>query len=303
LKENPGYTDLLVSRLAAKQLIEAERGQDNSERAAANDAAWFILLLLPFALLLFRKNLIWVLLLGLLLPHEHELQASESAGFWNHPERLAFEAYQRGDYQTAQALAASRQLRAAAYYRSGQYQQALDLYAEGSSAGSSYNRGNALAQLGRLAEAVIAYQEALLLNPELSLAKYNKRLLELFLQQQSAAEKLSADSSGSENASEDQSPDSTEARIGVAGAETNPGDTPELGPGLGASMQIGQVDPFERFDGREQESERFVLRAQADAEALDQQFIEQWINSLPETSTDLFRRKFLRDYRRQKQLR
>jgi hypothetical protein len=87
----------------------------------------------------------------------------------------------------------------------------------------------------------------------------------------------------------------------VGQGETNPGDDPELGPGLGASNQSGQVDPVERFDGLEQDPGRFDLRAQSGARLPDPEFIERWLNSLPESSTDLFRRKFLRDYQRQQQ--
>jgi len=70
---------------------------------------------------------------------------------------------------------------------------------------------------------------------------------------------------------------------------------------LGASIQPGgQVDPFERFDGQEEALQRFDLRAQTGEQPLDPEFLERWIRSLPETSTDLFRRKFLRDAQRQK---
>jgi len=65
-------------------------------------------------------------------------------------------------------------------------------------------------------------------------------------------------------------------------------------------MQSTQVDPFESFDGLEQQLERFDIRAQGDDQLPDPEFIERWIKTLPETSTDLYRRKFLRDYQRQK---
>ena len=96
-----GIDDLLMSRLSANQLIESDQAADSSARAAANDGAWLVLLMLPFALLLFRKNLIWMILLGLIVPGDRELHAKEWKLFLNHPEQLAFEAYQRGDFQTS----------------------------------------------------------------------------------------------------------------------------------------------------------------------------------------------------------
>jgi len=303
LMESSAYADLLISRLGANQLIESKQvTDDKSKRAAANGGIWIVWLMLPFALLLFRKNLIWMILLSVLVPNDGELHASERNSIWVHPEQLAFEAYQQGDFQTCYELSSNPALRAAAYYRSGHYQQALKLYAEDQSALSAYNRGNTLAQQHQFDEAILAYQQALILNAELEPARYNKRLLELYLEQQSENEDGQAnDSAEGESADNTQDLSSAETRIGItAQLQTNPADDFQLGPSLGASSQSGQVDPFEQFDGLEQELDRFVLMAENDDQLPQTEFIERWIKTLPETSTDLYRRKFLRDYQRQK---
>lgn len=296
------YTNPMISRLAAGELIQSENKNGDSQRAAANDGAWLVLLILPFALLLFRKNLIWMMLLALLLPSDRELYAGEWDSFWNHPEKLAFDAYLQGDYQSATELSTNPQLRASAFYRSGQFQLAIEFFNDEISADSMYNRGNALARQKMFPEAVAAYQQALKLNPDLDVARYNKRMLELFLEQQLETENQSSDGAdGVGPSAENPEQVDGEARIGVIGEDqTNPADDPQPGPGVGASMQSGQVDPLERFNGQEQEMERFILRVQGDQQLPDREFIERWISSLPETSTDLFRRKFLRDFQRQK---
>ena len=293
--------ELLMARLSANQLIESDQADDSSDRAAANDGAWLVLLMLPFALLLFRKNLIWMVLLGVLFPGDRELYAKEWNLFWNHPEQLAFEAYQQGDFQTSYELSTDPLLQGSAYYRSGQYLQALEMYGKDESAQSIYNLGNTLAQQHQFPEAVLAYQKALDLNPQLGQARYNKRLLELYLEQQNETVKgQSSETDDSESPGDADLPDA-KARIGAAGQElTNPADDQQSGPGLGASMQIGQADPFERFDGLEQEMKRLALQAQDAGQLPDAKIVERWINALPETSTDLFRRKFLRDFQRQK---
>ena len=289
---------LLISRLGASELVEAERNADSSQRAAANDGAWIVWLALPFALVLFRKNLLWMILLGVLIPGERELHAKEWDSFWQHREKLAYEYYLRGDYQSSLALSRDPRLQGAAYYRDGQYQQALEYFGVGDSAGSLYNLGNTLARQNRLSEAIIAYQKALDLEPGFEPARYNKRLIELYLEQQADSGGAQYDGSDGENSSADFS-NSTETRIGVTETMTNPADDPQIGPGLGASLQPGTVDPFERFDGQEEALERFVLRAQQGEQPADPEFMERWIRSLPETSTDLFRRIFLRDAQRQ----
>ena len=295
-----GVDDLLMSRLNANQLIESERTDAGADRAAANDGAWLVLLMLPFALLLFRRNLIWMLLLGVLVPGDDELHAKEWDLFWNHPEQLAFEAYQQGDFQTSFELSTNPLLQGSAYYRSGLYQQAVEMYSKDESAQSIYNLGNTFAQQHQFAEAVLAYQKALELNPQLGAARYNKRLIELYLEQQYETVNAQSSETDASDASGDADLPNADARIGVAGqVSTNPADDPQSGPGLGASMQSGQVDPFERFDGLEQEMERFAL-PQDGGQLADTEQIERWISSLPETSTGLFRRKFLRDFQRQK---
>jgi len=164
-----------------------------------------------------------------------------------------------------------------------------------------HNLGNALVQQNRLNEAIIAYQKALALDSALESARYNIRLVELYLEQQAETSgEQHSDSDRDESSIEPLGQADTETRIGVAETSTNPAEDPQLGPGLGASMQPGQVDPFERFDGQEEALQRFVLRAAEGEQAPDAKLMERWIKSLPETSTDLLRRIFLRDAQRQK---
>jgi Ca-activated chloride channel family protein len=292
--------ELLLSRLGAAELIEAQGNGDGSQRAAANDGAWIVWFALPFALLLFRKNLLWMILLAVLVPSQRELYASEWDSFWQHPEKLAYESYLQGDYQSSLALSSSPRLRGAAHYRNGQYQQALEFFSADDSAASLYNLGNTLAQQNRLADAVSAYQQALARDPGLQVARHNKRLVELYLEQQAESDGNRLGDDGDESSKEHSKQSDTETRIGVAETSRNPADDPELGPGLGASRQAGQVDPLERFDGQEEALQRFVLGAQDDAQIPDPELMERWIKSLPETSTDLFRRIFLRDAQRQR---
>jgi len=158
------------------------------------------------------------------MPLDGELYASERDSIWNHPEQLAFEAYQQGDYQLSYELSSNPALQAAAYYRNGQYQQALELYGEDNSAQSLYNRGNALAQQQQFPEAILAYQQALTLNPELASARYNKRLLELYLEQQ-IENGLANDSAAGDSADDALDPTDTETRIGISEqSQTNPAE-------------------------------------------------------------------------------
>jgi len=297
-----GYNpDLISSRIEASELVEAQRDVESSEREAADDGVWLIWLMLPLALLLFRRNLLWMLLVILLLPIEQETFASEISDFWTHPQKIALDAYRQGDYATASGLSISPMLRGAIHYRRGQFQQALQQFKAVDSAGGRYNYANTLVRLQRYGDAIASYRQALELDPKLSDARYNLRLLELFLSQQadSGAEE---DGAGDADDPVDDSAanEPLEVRIGIATElQRNPADEQQLGPGSGAAQQSGQVDPLERFDDEDLAQQRFILRAQGIEQPLQQEFIERWINSLPETSSELYRRKFLRDFRRQ----
>ena len=302
LSEATAYNELLGSRIQADNLVEASKGSKDEDREAANDGIWLVWMMLPFALLLFRRNLIWAILITLMLPLDDGLLAAEADSIWQHREHLAFAAFQQGDFERSAEWSGNALLKGSSYYRSGDYEKAVQQFSLNASAQSHYNRGNSLTQLNRLPEAIAAYTEALALEPGLNAARYNKRLLELYLAQQRENENEQSVESDSGSGDFDQLEQSAaENRPGVIGQEyNNPGDEQQLESGFGAALQSGQIDPFEQFDGREQQIERFSLgqsidRAQAEI------LLQNWIRNLPAASSELFRRKFLRDFQRQRQ--
>jgi Ca-activated chloride channel family protein len=305
--------DLLSSRLGASALAESQHGADQTSREASDDGAWLVWWMLPLVLILFRKNMVFVLLIALLLQGEQESYAADDSltgnqpgrgfEFWTHQEKTAFDAYHRGDFDTTHAISESPMLLGASYYRNHQFQQALTQFSENDSAASIYNRANTLVQLQRYPEAIVAFQQAFNLDPQLINAAYNRRLVEIFVEQQatSASNDQQAAITG-EGMEETIDPDALEMRIGIATEmQGNPADDQQPGSGSGENQEAGQVDPLEHFDGEDLDEERFALRAQGPGQELEMEFIERWISSLPETSNELYRRKFLRDFRRQQQ--
>jgi len=302
LEQATDYSELLGSRIRANNLLEATNGGADENREAANDGIWLVWIILPFALLLFRKNLLWIILVAVILPLEENAYATERDSIWQHREQRAFEAYRQGEFERSAELSRDALLQGSAHYRNGDYRQALENYRRDDSAAAHYNRGNSLARLNRLDEAIAAYSEALARAPGLTAARYNKRLLELYLarqQKNDGNQSADADDSAGDNVQPEQA--ANDSRPGVIGEEfNNPADQQRQLPGLGASQQYGTLDPFEQFDARERQLERLALdegidRAQAEV------LLETWIENLPAVSSDLFRRKFSRDYQRQRQ--
>lgn len=145
---------------------------------------WLLLPVLAWAALRFRKGLLtWAGLL-LLLPLPQESQALDWHSLWHTPDQQGSQAFEQQQYQQAAGEFANPQWRAAAQYRAGAYQQAAETLKDEHTADGDYNRGNALAQAGRLQEAVDAYNRALAQQPDHQDAQFNKTLVEKKLKEQ-----------------------------------------------------------------------------------------------------------------------
>ena len=70
-----------------------------------------------------------------------------------------------------------------AYYRAGNYDYAEQVFAQFNTPITNFNRGNALAQMGKYPEAINAYNQVLQQQPSFTDAKCNKELLEKLLKQ------------------------------------------------------------------------------------------------------------------------
>ncbi|MGD2172680.1 MAG: VWA domain-containing protein [Gammaproteobacteria bacterium] len=296
---SPG-DELLGSRIKAGILATAEPDTGEGDAVAVDDGYWLVWLMLPFALLLFRRNLIWMLLVAILLPGVDSVRAAEPDSLWQNREAAAFQAFRQGDFERAGELSKDPSLRGAAYYRRGKYEQALESYSLGDSASAFYNRGNTLVQLNRLEDAVSAYTRALELDPALAAARYNRQLVQLFLETEEKSPQQESDDSADDSGTfEPIQQSGSESLSGIPGQQsTNPGNEQQLGPGLGASRQSGMIDPFEEYtDGEQRPADPALLEYLNQPQA--QRKVESWISELPVSSSDLFKRKFMRDYQRQ----
>jgi Ca-activated chloride channel family protein len=184
----------------AQQENSVQRGFDQWE-----DLGFFFLALaLPLCLLAYRQGGLLILALAVLPDNS---QAFELVDLWKTKDQQAQEAATSGDYDAAAGLFESPRHKADALYRAGKFEQAAELYSQFDNAEGHYNRGNALARSQQIEEAIEAYEQALALDPQNSLAAENKALLESMLDQQQSGD--SSDDS-SENSSDSSSEDSSD---------------------------------------------------------------------------------------------
>ncbi|MEM7564320.1 MAG: VWA domain-containing protein [Pseudomonadota bacterium] len=301
IKEATIPASFFASQLQIKEGQSKEsRREEGVEQIPVNDGIWIVWLLIPFSLLLFRRNLLWILMLVLMLPDHNGLYAAETENVWQHSEKRAYQAYQNQDYSRAAELSENPMLVGAAHYRAGNFDQAIRIFKSIDTAESFFNQGNAYAQLGQFPEAIQAFDHALERSPAYLDAAFNRELIAIYLRQQNSNEEASSDGEEASLNSEDSEQSSAQAQLGSMGTEqSNPADEQQPGSGIGASSQLSLLEDSERFSGREEQTETIPGGLRPDEVLPDKSLIEGWIRSLPQASSELFRRKFLRDYERQ----
>ena len=161
---------------------------------------WLVFLLLPVALLSFRRGFILMLVLVPLLgAAPQSAYAFEWNDLWLTKDQQAARNLQAGDAKAAAQEFKSPDWKAAAQYRASDYAAAAESYAKSDTAEAHYNRGNALAKAGKLEDAIKAYDEALKRNADLADAKKNRDLVEQLLKQQKQQNKDNKNSDNKNN--------------------------------------------------------------------------------------------------------
>jgi Ca-activated chloride channel family protein len=168
---------MTIGAPAATQSASANKEQANLWR---DGGAWLLIPLLPLAALAFRRGWVCVLALAFVVP---QTRAAALDSLWLRPDQRALHALQDGDYARAQELAHDPQLRGAAAYRKGDYATAAKEFAQGQSALSQYDLGNALAKSGKYDEAIAAYDRVLQRDPRSADARANKKAVQEWLKQ------------------------------------------------------------------------------------------------------------------------
>ena len=191
----------LQSLLGSGQRSQVDAG---AARADATARAWqeqgplLALLLLPIALLGFRRNWLFgamIVLAGFMAPPRPAM-ASTWDDLWQRPEQQAAQALAHGDYARAATLAHDADRRGSAEYKRGDFQKALDNFSHATGPDASYNRGNALAKLQHYPEAIAAYDQALKARPDDADAKANKAAVEALLKKQQQQQQQQPSQSG-----------------------------------------------------------------------------------------------------------
>lgn len=170
-----------ISNKENNQQKESTNTGDQWEEAGP----YLILILLPFVLLYFRRGrlLAFLPLCLLLTPSEHA-SANVWDSLWKTNNQQAQNKFEQKQYKEAAEQFKNPLWQGSAHYKAGNYEEALKSFDKSNTADALYNKGNALAKLNKLDEAIESYNKALKKNPNLESAKANKQLIEQLQKQQ-----------------------------------------------------------------------------------------------------------------------
>ncbi|HEU4663756.1 MAG TPA: VWA domain-containing protein [Dokdonella sp.] len=175
----------LDTLLASTVDVDTGAGRTDGEAQSArwrDRGPWLLLALLPLALASFRRG--WLMMIAFVAfaptPRAH---AASLRDLWQRADQQTAAALAAGDAKQAAELAPTPEWRGGAAYRGGDFAAAESAYAHAAGADGAYNRGNALAKLGRYEEAIAAYDEALGLEPGMADALANRKAVEDFMRQ------------------------------------------------------------------------------------------------------------------------
>lgn len=181
----------LQALLPTNDINQLFSGQSSSDREFDQwyDAGyWLVWLLLPTALLGFRRG--WLVLIMIaLLPVPQDAMALGWNDLWQTPDQQGQKALQEGNPELAASLFDDPAWKAEALYQNQQFDESASTLSfpddQAMEPILDYNRGNALARAGKLQEAIDAYDLALSQQPDMEDARFNRDLVEQLLQQQS----------------------------------------------------------------------------------------------------------------------
>ncbi len=263
---------------------------------------WLALLLIPVALGAFRRGYILCLLL---LPLAQPSEAQALRDYFLNRDQRGAELLAEDQAEAAASTFSNPDWAAAAHYRAGNYEQALEHYRQQDSADGWYNHGNSLARSGDLEQAIAAYDKALEQAPDMEDAAFNKALLEQLLQQQEQQQSQQGEQDQQDQQDQQNQQDQQQSQQTDSGDSSEQQQQPQQGD-QGEPEEQQQQTPEERQqqqsesqqaqanDSEQQEGDPQQQAASPrDADELEREMAnEQWLRRIPDDPSGLLRRKF-----------
>ena len=260
---------------------------------------YLILILLPLAIVGFRRGWLWGLAVVILMPVDQAGAADFWTDLWQTPDQQGASALELDAPASAAALFEDPAWRATAHYRNQDFKAAAEDFAASGGIENHYNRGNALARAGDLNGALAAFDQVLSSDPEHEDAAFNKALIERLLDQQSQEQDASdQDENGEQKPQEggqgEQEQDASEQDPSQDAQNQQEGDTEDDPQDSEAAREQPESDQSQ--EEAAETSEQAVQEADEALDPEEAQALEQWLKRVPDDPGGLLRRKFERQF-------
>lgn len=337
------YSDNDVDNLMRVQdgLLNQEIRETDREFDTWDDAGyWLVIIMLPFAALGYRRGWLGAWLPASALPTALLITVTGLAptnahaafwdDFWNTPDQQGMQAFDDKKYDRAAKQFENSQWKGSAHYRNRDFAAAEQEFSKLDTPSSHYNRGNALAQQQKYAEAIAAYEQALKQKPEFDAAQANLELVTKLLenqtnppppdQQQQEQDQQENQDQNSDNGNpesgngdpdqnsdnndnqDDGSSDNNSAEsdnTDQSNASSEQSDPDQSNPDQPNDQesepqnQSGQANAQpDQNEATEQENAQMAQANESDLSPEDQQALQQWLERVPDEPGGLLRRKF-----------
>ena len=193
--------DYVLPSVDGVQVSTATRSTQRTTNLWREEGPWLVVVLLAVVLPAFRRGWLGVMLAFMLLPQTSQAFSWENV--WERSDQQAMKALEQKDPKKAANLFEQPDWKGIAHYRAGDYEQAEQAFSKMDSPDAHYNRGNALAKLGKYPEAMASYQAALTQQPDHGDAQYNLDILKKLLEDQQSQPSQGNKSQSSKGSSED----------------------------------------------------------------------------------------------------
>jgi len=235
-----------------------------------NDGIWLLLPLIPLFLLLFRRGYLLSLLGLVLIAQPQPVHAFEWTDFWLNDNQRAKQLFEQKDFVAAEKQFNNHHWQAIAAYQQGAYQRVQQLWGEANTAEDWYNKGTLFAKMGQLKEAVSALELALKKRPNHQDAKYNLKIIQDHLLTQMVA----------------------------VFDEEKPQPVKKTAKNKRESKQQYKHEAQKEATEQEQENKQQQQQLPTNETSKQEQerFKQQWLRSIPDDPSGLWRRKFKQQY-------
>ncbi|WP_299586432.1 VWA domain-containing protein [uncultured Microbulbifer sp.] len=317
------YAKITVNDSDIEHLLPQDENPEQAELTEREFDQWrdegplLVLLLLPFAALLFRRGaLACALPLVLVISFPNESQALEWKDLWQRKDQQGQQLLEKGETSKAAETFRNPEWRGAANYRAGDYAAAQQDFSQQKDPQGLYNLGNSLVQQGEYEQAIKAYDQALTEAPQFADAQHNRDIAEKLRElqkQQQEQQQQSQQQAGDQDKKQQQEQQAGNQQQNQQGQQQENQQPPPSGQPQEPSSQEAEQEQEQSAQQQAPESEQEQEQRAQDGEKkpgepqeeskgagveegqLDpetQQALDQWLRQIPDDPAGLMREKF-----------